>query len=610
MGLLEKACATYDSQIHLVGVSVEGKEMLSPISHMTVNADIEICIDENGSFRSANRISKEDKKTVIPVTMESAGRSSKGAVKLAHPLADQIKYLADYPGSSFEYFMEGIDKWADSEYSHPSVKAVRDYVKRRTILSDLENAGIIKLKDGIPENEKEQIRWKVNGASDTPETWRDKGLFDSYVDYYNSVLSELPKALCSISCEYDVIAAQSPKGVLAYANGAKLISANDGSGFTYRGRFTTPDEAAVIGYTSTQKAHAALRWLAANYGVSMGSRMFIWWKIPHKQTEDSSVEFDMSLNDVFGTVNRNEENNDIADYSAELYETIAGLKNSLEPDDDVITVSLEAATTGRLSVTYYSELKAADFIERINSWYSDINYSDKGYAPSIKQIIQCALGDERENFIECDDKLLSEMSGVMLKCVIDNVPIPESIVFPLVNRFTNIQRYSKPNNRKRVRSTAFAVVKKYRNRKYKEEWTLGLDRNETDRSYLFGRLLALYERLERATYSGEDQKKRETNSEKYRSIFVQRPGYGLMTLEKKIEPYKKKLKSSQYAYFVYYMKEISEVMDKLNEESISSNERLNEKYVLGYYHQLYARSEKNVDETESINETEEKENEQ
>ena len=57
----------------------------------------------------------------------------------------------------------------------------------------------------------------------------------------------------------------------------------------------------------------------------------------------------------------------------------------------------------------------------------------------------------------------------MLKCVIDNAPIPESIVFPLVNRFGNIQRYSKQGNRARVRNTAFSVVRKYRNRKYKEE---------------------------------------------------------------------------------------------------------------------------------------------
>ena len=604
MGLLEKAYATYDSQSHLVGVSVEGKEMLLPISHIIANADIEICINKDGKYRSANRIGNDDKKTTIPATMESAGRASKGAAKMPHPFADQIMFLADYPGSSYAYYLAQLDKWAESEFSHPSVRAVRDYIKGNTILSDLAGEGIIKLKDGAPENEKEQIRWRVLGASDTPETWRDRTLFKSYILYYNYVISKLPKALCYISWEEEIIAPQSPKGVLTYENRAKLISANDDIGFTYRGRFSSPDEAAVIGYETTQKAHAALRWLAANYGVTMGNRTFIWWKLPHKQTENNSVNVGMSQDFIFGTQKRDEKQ-EIADYHSELYETLAGLKNSLEPNDDVITVSFEAATTGRLSVTYYSELKAEDFIERINLWYKDITYSDKGYAPPIKQIIQCALGDERDNF-----KILAEMSGVMLKCVIDNTPIPESIVFPLVNRFGNIQRYSKQGNRARVRNTAFSVVRKYRNRKYKEEWNLGLDRNETDRSYLFGRLLALYEKLERATYSEEDRTKRETNSERYREVFVQRPGYGLATFEKKIQPYKKKLRISNFGLLNYFDREIGEVMGKLGKENLANNERLDEKYILGYYHQLYAKSDRNSTETENIDETEEKEIEQ
>lgn len=613
MGLLEKACATYDSQSHLVGVSVEGKEMLLPISHIIANADIEICINKDGSYISATRIGKDDKKTTIPATMESAGRTSKGAAKMPHPLADQIKFLADYPGSSYAYYFAGLDKWAESEFSHPSVRAVRDYIKGKTILSDLAGEGLIKLKDGAPNDEKKRIRWRVLGASDTPETWRDRTLFESYISYYNKVISKLPKASCYISWKEEIIAAQSPKGVLSYANGAKLISANDASGFTYRGRFSSPDEAAVIGYETTQKAHAALRWLAANYGVTIGNRTFIWWKLPKKKTENRSVEIGVSPNFIFGIAER--ENQYIADYHRELKETLRGLKNSLEPDDDVITVSFEASTKGRLSITYYSDLKAEDFIERINLWYKDIVYSDKGDAPQLNQIIRCALGNERKNgerknFIECDDKLLSEMSGVMLKCVIDNTPIPESIVFPLVNRFGNIQRYSKQDNRKKVRNTAFSVVRKYRNRKYKEEWKLGLDRNETDRSYLFGRLLALYERIERETYSEDDKKKRETNSERYREVFVQRPGYGLVTLENKIRPYRKKLRNNQYNLLTYFNKEIGEVMKKMDKETIESNERLDEKYVLGYYHQLYAKSDKNSTETEIIDKTEEKEIEQ
>lgn len=185
-----------------------------------------------------------------------------------------------------------------------------------------------------------------------------------------------------------------------------------------------------------------------------------------------------------------------------------------------------------------------------------------------------------------------------------------------------VERFSQPLNYKRyfdiskkrqidnydiVKKTAFSVVKKYRNRKFKEEWKLGLDRNETDRSYLFGRLLALYERIERETYTDEEKKSRRTNSERYRFKFVQCPKYGLRTLDEKTSYYKQKLRSSKYRLSCYFENEIVEVMDKLNTQGLITNERLDEKYILGYYHQLYAKSDKNSTETEIIDKTEEKE---
>ena len=47
---------------------------------------------------------------------------------------------------------------------------------------------------------------------------------------------------------------------------AKLISSNDSSGFTYRGRFTDDSQVAGLGFEITQKSHSALRWLLARQG--------------------------------------------------------------------------------------------------------------------------------------------------------------------------------------------------------------------------------------------------------------------------------------------------------------------------------------------------------
>ena len=42
-------------------------------------------------------------------------------------------------------------------------------------------------------------------------------------------------------------------------DGAKLISANDSQNFTYRGRFTSKEEAFAVGNETSQKAHNALK---------------------------------------------------------------------------------------------------------------------------------------------------------------------------------------------------------------------------------------------------------------------------------------------------------------------------------------------------------------
>ena len=72
---------------------------------------------------------------------------------------------------------------------------------------------------------------------------------------------------------------------------AKLISSNDGTNFTYRGRFNDAEEALSIGYETTQKAHSALRWLIGRQGISIGDQTILVWGMADEQvpsvTEDT-----------------------------------------------------------------------------------------------------------------------------------------------------------------------------------------------------------------------------------------------------------------------------------------------------------------------------------
>ena len=93
MGLLQKACETYDCHARYAGLAREGHETLAPVGHTLTSAQIEITLDGDGGFCSARAVDKSEPKIIIPVTMESASRSSTSAKCFPHPLCDKLSYL-------------------------------------------------------------------------------------------------------------------------------------------------------------------------------------------------------------------------------------------------------------------------------------------------------------------------------------------------------------------------------------------------------------------------------------------------------------------------------------------------------------------------------------
>ena len=62
---------------------------------------------------------------------------------------------------------------------------------------------------------------------------------------------------------------------------------------------------------------------------------------------------------------------------------------------------------------------------------------------------------------------------------------------------------------------------------------MALDSSKQDRSYQFGRLLAVMEKVERDTYT--DNENREPNAIRQMSVFCRRPMYVAANLEKQLE---------------------------------------------------------------------------
>lgn len=278
MGLLQQAVKTYDEleRHNHVGKVNNGGVPLAPISHMITRADLEITLDMEGNYVSSRLVDKSDPKIIIPVTEKSAGRA--GIKPVPHPLCDQLWYIASYNENKHKLYIEQLEQWASSQYTHPKLTPILTYVKHGTILKDLENAGIIELNDkGQPKNEKMLVCWRVQNSGEDEACWSDPSLFQSFIDYYDSLFIDEKKNFCMITGKSARAAIQHPKGIVALNGNAKLISSNDTSGFTYLGRFTEADQVVEISYEASQKAHSALRWLVANYGVSIGGRTFVCW---------------------------------------------------------------------------------------------------------------------------------------------------------------------------------------------------------------------------------------------------------------------------------------------------------------------------------------------
>ena len=277
MGLMQRAVETYDcmEKAGYVGKLREGHEVLAPVSHWVKSADIEITIDDAGTFVTARRM--EEEKIIIPVTEDSLGRSGTTAKMKPHPLCDQLKYIA----AEENYYIPQLASWAESPCSHPKVRAILRYVEKQSIIQDLTQSGILKWnKKGEIDDYSATICWRVIGMGEqSGPCWMDSSLIQSFISYYAFLQSGQEEALCMISGDIAVTAKQHAKGIVSNYSNAKLISANDKDGFTYRGRFMDESQAETISYRASQKAHNALHWLISEQSVSLkcGGRIFLCW---------------------------------------------------------------------------------------------------------------------------------------------------------------------------------------------------------------------------------------------------------------------------------------------------------------------------------------------
>lgn len=590
MGLFQKAVETYDNMKSLAGVeSEERKAALAPIGFITTGVQIEITVTEDGEFRGAEQIfdisedskgksQKSEKKIIIPVTEKSLKRTNTAATS-PHPLCDKLMYMCPENKESYEAYLEQLQDWCDSEFACPKIKAILKYVKKGTIQADIASVGKIKVKKDT------FVCWRVlsTDCAEPEEVWKSRSVIDSYINYYQSKIDASPeKALCYVSGELIMPADKHPGGVVSGM--AKLISSNDKKNFTYKGRFSDDSEALTVGFISSQKAHNALKWVVSNDGFRYGNRMFVCWNPKGKKTKNPFAS-------LFPDFSEAEENPTPTNYRKILAKTVLGYKNNFKPEDETVTAVFEAISDGRISVCYYSEMKAEDFLERLRFWDETTAWLYRRFgvapdlvkSPDLKSIIDAAYGVPRtsgENqTVETDEKVLAIAMQRLLLCRLEKAPFPADIMRSAVQKCSSLQLYDKLNREKQLFTTC-AIIKKYIYDRFKEEWNMALEPEKKNRSYQFGRLLAVLEKAERGAF--DNSEKREPNAIRMWSLFVKRPMYATTVIIEQLKnAYYPRLEPGKRGYYDKLIEGIMRVISEFPENEIGKP--LGEEYLMGYY---------------------------
>lgn len=354
----------------------------------------------------------------------------------------------------------------------------------------------------------------------------------------------------------------------------------------------------TMGYETSQKIHNALHWLVTTQGVPIGNRTFLCWNPNGIELPKPRAAF-MRGN--------GEKQIKYSDYRKALSETLRGWKETVPADAKAIVAAFGAATSGRLAVTYYSELIATDFLERLYNWDAACCWTNGFYgiqSPSLYQIVDCAFGTVRKNKdqtnLETDDRLKGQQLQRLLACRVDKQKMPNDIRRAVAGKASNLQIMD-VQLRNKVLFTACAVLRKYYYDWYQEVWDMALEPEKKDISYQYGRLLAVFEKIERDTYNKDES--REPNAIRMQSVFANRPQYASCIIWEQLKKaYYPKLKPSARGYYDYLIGQIiAQISDFPNGEQ---NKTLRDTYLMGYYLQRNALYTSNTDNKENHQEEE------
>ena len=314
-----------------------------------------------------------------------------------------------------------------------------------------------------------------------------------------------------------------------------------------------------------------------------------------------------------------------------------GYQAELKEHEQISLIMLDSATPGRMALTYYQEFLPADYFANLDTWIDDFSWyqrysievpngkkTDKRtqwrfLPPSPYSIAEAVYGKS------LSDTLKKQLYARLLPVIAGgiSVPIPEDLVRQSFQAACNPNGCENWEWQRNI-GVACALYKGWRARHHdlsqRRTYPMSLDTQNRSRDYIFGRLLAVAEHLERTALRIANET-RATNAENYMQRFVMRPFHTWEQLETNLKPYKDRLRkdypvrisekfvlTSPIGFLNNRENEINQlicVLDDLKQEGCDLDKPLEPEFLLGYHSQKMAYRNKSNQPDQEVTETHE-----
>lgn len=597
-------------EIGLVDQQNGDNPVLLPLYHTSLKSNgkniISVKLEQDGSLYKAEIMDAENQTIIFPVTSNSVARS--GSNPAPHPLVDKFSYyVPELSQSQYDDFHKQLASWItyceEGEVKDFLMK-IQQFILQTDFLSNIlyslygehyQREGLkITYSDSDGKNKTVDLSAyflefsivQFHGFKDESVTSYE-ALHQSFISFITANQDNL--GTCNISGRMEQIT-NKHRGLMG---NAKIISVSN-KGEAYKGRFKEREDVFSVGYETSEKIHLMIKYLLENKNSSTwleSSQYLINWFSDDLANESQLDIVKPAFNDLFEDdedekdslvfIKPNEENKKIGS-------SFFKGRKLFGNDATYYVAILNKTSNGRIALKYFRQVQVSQLLKNLETWQENYSWEAKTKSgnyklrtPTFNDIINIAYGVDRERYLELDnDSFKSEQYQQLVTALIDGRTIPNTIVKKLEDNIKQRQKYSK--NWYQVQQVSLAILHK----QYGREFTPMLDHQETDRSYLFGRLLAIYELFEAQRYAldGSSQE-RITNAERYWNAYTGQPAKMMNHLENKIKPYEQVLKLNRPGIWHKLEKERKEIIQLLTPLYANKEftQPLDYKFIFGYY---------------------------